>query len=113
MSEGLAVTAMKLHMMRTARYKSCPPISVKAPADLGISTSVPMTFEVPKDAPAEVKEIALEGGCSAGTARWKRRRGLLASLTFWINTRRITRKDHMTSRRACALHSALCALDCG
>ncbi|WP_375264792.1 chlorophyllide a reductase subunit Y [Planktotalea sp.] len=28
-----------------------------------------MTFDVPKDVPEEVKEIALEGGCSAGTAQ--------------------------------------------
>ncbi len=43
---------------------------VKAPADMGmIDVSSPMTFEVPKDVPEEVKEIALEGGCSAGTAQ--------------------------------------------
>ena len=43
---------------------------VKAPADVGmIDVSSPMTFEVPKDVPEEVKEIALEGGCSAGTAQ--------------------------------------------
>ncbi len=71
MSEGLGRDGYEVAYDENGEVQIVPADKdVKAPADLGIiDVSSPMTFEVPKDAPAEVKEIALEGGCSAGTAQ--------------------------------------------
>ncbi|WP_439138139.1 chlorophyllide a reductase subunit Y [Planktotalea sp.] len=71
MSEGLGRDGYEVAYDENGEVQIVPADKdVKAPADLGIiDVSSPITFEVPKDAPAEVKEIALEGGCSAGTAQ--------------------------------------------
>ena len=71
MSEGLGRDGYEVAYDENGEVQIVPADKdVKSPADLGIiDVSSPMTFEVPKDAPAEVKEIALEGGCSAGTAQ--------------------------------------------
>lgn len=71
MSEGLGRDGYEVAYDENGEVQIVPADKdLKAPADLGIiDVSSPITFEVPKDAPAEVKEIALEGGCSAGTAQ--------------------------------------------
>lgn len=67
MSEGLGRDGYEVAYDENGEVQIVPADKdVKAPLDAGmIDVSSPMTFDVPE----EVKEIALEGGCSAGTAQ--------------------------------------------
>jgi hypothetical protein len=55
------------------------------------------------------KAVAIEGGCSAGidTLQAAVRP---ASQKSWINTPKITRRDRMRNRKACALPLGRCGL---